>query len=538
MTIEIDQTICNGYLMKSLVAAGLAWLEHNRERVNQMNVFPVPDGDTGTNMVLTMQKGYESIAHIDEPSIGVVSKQLARGTLRGARGNSGVILSQLLAGFATVLDGSDEMDVHLFVQACQRGAEIAYQAVQEPVEGTILTVAREAAETLRDDAGDDLMSAFETLLTAARASLARTPDLLPELKRAGVRDSGGQGLVFILEGMHRAINGLPVHLSENHHSVTATTVLPASDDAYGYDVQFLMYDVRQPVPQIRADIEAIGWSALVVGDNEMVKVHVHVHDPGVPISYAIQNSAHIDDVVVENMQVQYEQRMVAHPVETSIAVIAVAPGEGMRAIFQQELGAVRVITGGQTMNPSTDDFLNAIRVTGGQKIILLPNNKNVVMAAQQAASMVPDREIEVVKTTSIPQGIAAMLAYLNAGVDDPVKVVAAAMADSAAQVITGEVTQATRNAHFDRVDIHQDDFIGILNGELVTASEDCETVIQDLLNRAGASYAELVTLYYGSDISETQAQAMVDTLQPVFPDQEFHIVYGGQPLYPFIVGVE
>jgi hypothetical protein len=541
------------------MGAGLAWLEYNQERVNQMNVFPVPDGDTGTNMRLTMHRAYEAIARNDEGHVGIVSADVAQGALRGARGNSGVILSQILKGFADGLRGHEVFDARQFAAACERAVEYAYKAVIEPVEGTILTVTRQGVDALsayvEKAEQSDLRKAFDVLVTGAREALSRTPDLLPILKQAGVLDSGGQGLVFILEGMSRLLHGQPVFMGERETGYYngknwQQALTPEDEEGYGYDVQFLMVGEKLDVPKIRADIDAMGWSTLVVGDPNLVKVHVHVHDPGQPLSYAIQSGAVIDDIVVENMQQQYqnyvEDRLGRedanehhHAREVDgIAVIAVASGEGMLSLFYDGLNAARVIAGGQTMNPSAEDFLAAIDSLPNEQIILLPNNKNVVMAAQQAASLARGKQIQVIATTTLPQGIAAMLAHMDAGDDASLDDVTRSMQSAARRIVTGEVTHATRDVELDGVDVKMGTAIGLLDGKLVTANEDVDQVVPDLVAKAGADETELVTLYYGEAVNPAHAQKLADRLAETFDGLQIDVVYGGQPLYPFIISIE
>lgn len=554
MVVEIKRQVCDGHFLKWLMAAGLAWLEHNQERVNQMNVFPVPDGDTGINMRLTMARAYQEIATYDDRNVGVVSEKIAFGALNGARGNSGVILSQLLRGFADTLRGHDVFDAELFVRACQHAVDMGYKAVVEPVEGTILTVAREAVVALESSAQTtrDLGNLLDELLEAARISLSNTPNLLPVLKKAGVVDSGGQGLVFILEGMARLVHGQPIDLVANSAGVThsedwQSALVPEDEEGYGYDVQFLMKGDALDVEQVRADIDAMGWSTLVVGDSRLIKVHVHVFDPGEPISYAIRSGASIDDVVVENMQEQYQHYVedrVSRETDTesdvdtdAIAVIAVASGAGLVKLFKNDLQAAYVIEGGQTMNPSAEDFLRAIEKTPQERIILLPNNKNIVMAAQQAASLA-HREVKVIPTVTIPEGIAAMLAYLDDRDEAEFDSLRDAMRDATAHITTLEVTTATRDASFDDITVREGQYIGLLNTRLVSVADDIDSVVHELLVKAGADEVELVTLYYGAGVSEAQTQNLTEKLLDDFPDLEFVVVAGGQPLYPYIISVE
>lgn len=554
MLVDVKRTVCNGSVFKWLMAAGTAWLEHNQQTVNQLNVFPVPDGDTGTNMLLTMRKAYGEVINLDEQHVGKMSSAVARGALMGARGNSGVILSQLLRGFAAELENYEMFDSELFAQALQNAVKSAYAAVIEPVEGTILTVAREAAEAVIAAAPrePDLVRLLETMLEAAKTSLKRTPDLLPILKKAGVVDSGGQGFVFIVEGMVRLLRGEPVNIAASNGVLTDTehwqdALVPEDEAGYGYDVQFLMHGENMNVDEIRAKIDAMGWSTLVVGDSRLIKVHVHVHDPGQPLSYAISTGAELDDLVVENMQRQYhkyvekrvehEQETAAHVQVEGVAVITVASGDGLHRLFVKDLGAAHVISGGQTMNPSTEDFIAAIRKLPNEEIILLPNNKNIIMAAQQAASMTTDRRVRVVPSRTIQQGIAAMFAYANMH-DSTFDELESEMADALNSIVSCDVTHATRDAEIDGVSVRAGQIIGLLNGKLVASGENYADVIRNLLVSGKAASHELITLYYGDQITDAEAHYLVETLTPEFPALELEVVSGGQPLYPYLISIE
>jgi uncharacterized protein len=553
MVVEIKRQVCDGHMLKWLFAAGLAWLEYNEKKVNTMNVFPVPDGDTGTNMLLTIKKAYEAIAHHDEANVGVVSEGIAKGALLGARGNSGVILSQLLKGFGEEVRGRDLLDLHLFAHACERGVELAYKAVNPPVEGTILTVAREASERLSAFAkgSSDLAEGFEILLTAGRESLFRTPELLPILKKAGVVDSGGMGLITILEGMSRLLNSEPVTMNINENSDLAErsdwqkSLEPEDEEGYGYDVQFLIHGEALNVAKIRADIEAMGWSTLVVGDETLVKVHVHVHDPGVPLSYAIRLGAAIDDIVVENMQMQYQGYVAKREAEEShiayvegVAVVAVASGEGMNHLLKEDLGVAVVISGGQTMNPSTEDFLSVIDRLPNDEIVLLPNNKNIILAAEQAAALARDKKVRVVPSRTIPQGISALVEYTNLRDSGKLDQIIEAMRDGIRNVVTCEVTTATRDVEINDVDVSEGQYIGLVDGQLRVAADTRDAAVQGVLEKARADEYELITLYYGDGVPETHAQALVERLQSLFGSQSFQLVYGGQPLYPYLISLE
>jgi hypothetical protein len=548
----------DGQLAKRLLGSGLAWLDRNKERVNQLNVFPVPDGDTGTNMYLTMRNAYSAIATLDDDHIGRVARALADGALRGARGNSGVILSQIWSGVAKALADQPVMTAPLLADACQSAVEMAYRAVERPVEGTILTVSRSMMEAViaRYQREPDLIALLKRMVFEGRRALRRTPDMLPILKSAGVVDSGGQGLVFIFEGMLRALCGRDV---ETDTIITAEqkwqdTLVPDDELGYGYDVQFLMRGDGLDIDQVRRDIAAMGWSTLVVGDNHLMKIHVHVHDPGEPISYAIKRGAHLDDIVVENMQQQYEQYVQTRSAHEAgdaggtgstvaaetVAVITVANGRGMQRLFAEELGAAYVIAGGQTMNPSTGDFLKAIDSLPNRDIILLPNNRNVILAAQQAAATADGKRVLIVPSITLPQGISAMVEYANLCADGSCALdeTAEAMTEALGHVITGEITTATRSVSLGEIEVRLGQYIGLIDDQLVTVGETMVEVARALLHKADAASYERVTLYYGADIREKEARALAETLETAFRKQEFELVDGGQALYPYIISVE
>ncbi len=545
----------DGQLAKRLIGSGLAWLESNKERVNQLNVFPVPDGDTGTNMWLTMRSAYAAIADMDDPHIGNLSSAVARGALLGARGNSGVILSQIWSGVARALDGQAVLTAPLLAAAAQSAVDMAYKSVEKPAEGTILTVCRGMMQSVIDryERQPDLIALLKRMVFAGRAALRRTPDLLPVLKKAGVVDSGGQGLVFIFEGMLRALCGRSVELNIEAPVVPTTwqdALVPDDDLGYGYDVQFLMRGSRTPIEEVRREISAMGWSALVVGDSSLIKVHVHVHDPGQPISYAISQGAHLDDVVVENMQHQYEQYVQARLDQENqtrhaapdIAVITVANGKGLHRIFSDELGAAYVISGGQSMNPSTGDFLKAIDALDSSSIILLPNNKNILMAAQQAADIVGGRRVWVVPSRTIPQGIAAMVEYSSVmSCETPPPTLERALENMNAglrHVITCEITSAVRDVELAGVSVKTGQWIGLIDDDLVISGDDMLDLMLGLLERAEARQCEHVTLYYGSDVREEDALLLAEALATQYSEQEFEVLHGGQALYPYIISIE
>lgn len=558
MVAEIKQSVIDGRLLKWMLAAGVSWLEHHKAKINNMNVFPVPDGDTGTNMVLTIRKAYQQIANTEDLHIGTISEQIARGALTGARGNSGTILSMLLRGFSHALKDKKEMDAQTFALACQSAVDYAYETVEsvmKPVEGTILTVAREAAEAIKDlpKTETDLKVMLKALIDAAYKSLENTPNLLPKLKEAGVVDSGGMGLVYILEGMKRFVDGEPVVLDSGAEVVNEDAphwedaLIPDDEEGYGYDVQFLMLGENLDVEQVRQDISNMGWSPLVDGDDRLIKVHIHVHNPADPLDYAIKMGVDLDDIVVENMQAQYLQYVQERnerehaekepKVINGVAVVTVARGDGLEDLFDQ-YGAAHVIIGGQTMNPSTEDFLNAIDDIPNEEIILMPNNGNVIMAAQQAAGMTLGKVVKVIPSKTVQQGIAALVAYMDANEAGDIDTVFNAMNEALSNVVSAEVTTAVRDVTFEGVAVAEGQFIGMLNGKLVASGEGLDEIILDLLDKANVDLYEICTLYYGDGLTEADADALVRKLEDTYSDLEYEVVYGGQPLYPYLISIE
>jgi hypothetical protein len=538
--------VADGQEFKEWVRAGLGWLQHHQEAINALNVFPVPDGDTGTNMVLTMQSAWNEVHKSPEREVGTIAHKVAHGALMGARGNSGVILSQIWRGMARSLDGKEVMTGEDLAAALEEGAQTAYKGVIRPVEGTILTVAREVAEAAAEAVrhSEDLIFILEQIVRRAQDAVARTPSLLPVLAEAGVVDAGGQGLYVILEGMLRYLRGESV--AEDLGFIRAvdlatTAPAPAEEEGYGYDVQFIIVGNGLDVEAIRRDIDAMGESALVVGDPSAVKVHVHVPDPGVPLSYAVKLGS-LRDVVVEDMQAQYQQFVMGReqpPVlrapmaATEIATVAVAAGEGLARVFQS-LGAAAVVHGGQTMNPSTEEILQAVESVPSNRVIILPNNKNIIMAAEQARDL-SEKSVVVVPTRTIPQGIAAILA-LNYQAD--LETNAQTMLEAAQEVQTGEVTTATRDVTLGGLSVHKGQVIGIHDGELCVAGETPEQVVEALIERMNPSDLEIITLYYGADVSAEEAETLVERLEEKYPDLEFEVIEGGQPHYFYIISAE
>ncbi|UCC89797.1 MAG: DAK2 domain-containing protein [Anaerolineales bacterium] len=534
--------LCGGQSLKLALLAARQWLEKHAAAVNALNVFPVPDGDTGTNMLLTMNAALAEIERSPDDSVSAIGHAVAHGALMGARGNSGVILSQIFRGFARSLDGQATLSAHGFAQAAQEACDTAYQGVVKPVEGTILTVAREAARAAREAAErtDDVTEVLAQVVETAKLTNALTPELLPVLKEAGVVDAGGQGLVYILEGTLRYIRGESVDADREMDAVVdLKSPLGAGEVGYGYDVQFLIKGDMLNVDEIRNTIDAMGESTLVVGDSHLVKVHVHVHDPGVPISYGVSQGA-IADVIVENMEEQYKEFVmgqakpsVATEELTDIATVCVVPGEGLRRVFES-LGASAIIYGGQTMNPSTQELLTAVESVDAATVLMLPNNSNIILAANQARDL-SNKHVVVVPTKTIPQGISAMLAF-NYQAD--VETNAERMSQAAGEIQTIEVTQAVRSTQINGIDVTQGDIIGLLNDRLVAAGQDYTSVVLDVLSQASTEEYEIATIYFGQDATPEEANTLADHIVQKYPDLEVEVHQGGQAHYRHILSLE
>ena len=536
--------------------AGMGWLERNVGGVNALNVFPVPDGDTGTNMFLTVRAAYTAAAEGgDAPgrTVGTVAERAAYGALMGARGNSGVILSQVFRGIAKALDGHATLDGPLLAAAFAEASAMAYKAVMKPVEGTLLTVSRGAAEAAAAaaQAGGDVRAVLDGALAGARATLARTPEMLPLLREAGVVDAGGQGYVIVLEGMRLHLAGRNVEAEalpeiapgqQVAFDLGAVQEQHGADD-YGYCTNFLITatpGTEMDYPTIRATLAGMGHSAVVVGDTRYLKAHIHTSDPGALLSYAVQFGA-LSQIKIDNMDAQVEALEGPAPATPAkqrepiagVSVVAVAAGAGLSEVLTG-LGAAAIVRGGQTMNPSTQELLDAINAAPTDQVIVLPNNGNVVLTAQQAADMAA-KQVRVVPTKSIPQGIAALSAF-TFGAD--VETNAAAMAAAATSARTGEVTRAVRDATIGGVAVKAGQVIGLMDDVLTVSGSERAAVTLDLLGAMGAERGELITLYTGADVSPDAVSAVQDAVQGRYPDAAVEVVAGGQPHYDFILSVE
>jgi len=540
----------DGQSLKRLVEAGLTWLRTNQQTVNALNVFPVPDGDTGTNMVLTMQSAYNEISELGHRSVDDMAAAVSQGALMGARGNSGVILSQLWRGFSRGLQGRDVLDGPVLVKAFAEARDTAYKGVVRPVEGTILTVAKDVATATEAGLGStqDPIEILEIAVRAADISVERTPDLLPVLKQAGVVDSGGKGLYFILEGMLRHIYGEPLDtplasvqpLSE----LDFESAMQEVEEGQDFEVVVDFYPQSElHLPTFYGKLEEMGTS-IQVGEGEgMYRMHIHVplENRYLPIDY-IMGLGTITKVAMENLVAQMDeidQKSKGDYFELTniepgqIAVVTVSPGPGLSRIFAS-LGVAAIVEGGQTMNPSTQEILAAFENLPTDKVIILPNNKNIVMAANQAKD-VTVKNVQVVPSRNIPQGLSAMLAF---NPDGEVETVAGKMVKSLDLVRAGEITVATRSVEIDGVKVEQGQVIALLDGKLVCASKTVEEGCLCLLEKANAKEHELITLIFGEDLNGTEANLISDRVRDAYPDQEVEVQDGGQPHYQFIISVE
>ncbi|MFQ6057859.1 MAG: DAK2 domain-containing protein [Anaerolineae bacterium] len=538
---------CDGQELKRLLEAGTAWLERNAKAINALNVFPVPDGDTGTNMLLTMQAALAEIADSPEHSASVIAHAVAHGSLMGARGNSGVILSQLLRGFARALDKKETFNGADFAVAMQEGSDTAYKGVIKPVEGTILTVGREAAEAAAVAAreSDDLLYVLERTVAAARESVARTPTLLDVLAEAGVVDAGGQGLFVILEGALRFLKGEPMEVvMPAEMAVAKVSPGPIHEEMqYGYCTEFILQGQNLNYEEVREKITAMGDSALVVGDDYLIRVHVHTFHPGQVLEYATSKGI-LRKIKIDNMQDQHrdflslpleEERKPPAPVEelSDIGIVAVAPGPGLSRVFES-LGASAIVPGGQTMNPSTEELLQAIESLTTDNVIVLPNNKNIILTAQQARELT-SKQVIIVPTKTVPQGISALLAF-NYQAD--LETNARSMERAMEHIQTAEITWAVRSAQVNGVEVAEGEIIGLLNGNLTASGHHVDEVALEMLRQMEASQYEIITVYFGQDVSQEQAEALAEKIQAAYPEQEVEVIDGGQPHYHYILSAE
>ena len=568
--------VIDAKMLAKMFLAGAKNLEHKKEWINELNVFPVPDGDTGTNMSMTILSAAKEVAAIAEPDMVSLSKAISSGSLRGARGNSGVILSQLFRGFTKVIREYDEINVAILASACDKAVETAYKAVMKPKEGTILTVAKGAARRATDlaMAGEkDLEVFIGEVIKEAEIVLAQTPDMLPVLKQAGVVDSGGQGLVEVLKGAYDAFLGKEMDVSLDFAPKTSAAAekgpMPSTIEAqanaeikFCYCTQFLImlnkpFNIKQEM-DFKEYLSSIGDSIVVVADDEIVKVHVHTNDPGLAMQKALRFGA-LTTIIIENMRLERDEKVsdmmerqmqstelpdkgapAVSNEETAAAVhketgfIAVSIGEGMNEIFRS-LGVDYIIEGGQTMNPSTEDMLNAIEKINADNIFIFPNNKNIILAANQAKQLPKDKNIIVIPTKTVPQGITAIINYVP---DISVEENEAVMAEEVQRVATGQVTYAVRDTMIDNQEIHQGDFMGIGDKGILAVGTDLQSVAFNMVQKMMSDEFELISIYYGDVITKEQAQRLADQVQAEYSGCDVELQFGGQPIYSYIISAE
>ncbi|NCU16241.1 DAK2 domain-containing protein [Pallidibacillus pasinlerensis] len=554
-------TVIDGNRFAEMIFHGANNLSRNAEYVDSLNVFPVPDGDTGTNMNLSIQSGAKEVRRNIQPHVGNVGKALSKGLLMGARGNSGVILSQLFRGFAKSIEDKEVLYVEDFVQALDAGVKTAYKAVMKPVEGTILTVAKDAAKKAVEIGSKtkDLTELMEEVVKEAKASLQRTPDLLPVLKEVGVVDSGGQGLVFVFEGFLANLKGVQLdeieapevsmeQLVKHEHHKSVQSFMDTEDIKFGYCTEFMVKfqeDKLKENPfsedEFRNALSEIGDSLLVIADDEVVKVHVHTEQPGNALNYG-QRFGELINLKIENMRMQHSNILEADKQASAPApakkrseygIITVAIGRGISELFKS-IGAQVVIEGGQTMNPSTEDIVKAIEEVNADKVFVLPNNKNIILAAEQARDLV-EQEVVVIPSRTVPQGLSALLAF-NPSSD--LKQNEEAMLEALSNVKTGQVTYAIRDTNIDGLTINKGDFMGIKEGDIVVSNTDLLSTTKELLNQLLDDESEILTIIKGEETTDEQVEEVVSYVEEHFEDVEVEVHDGKQPLYNFILSVE
>ena len=556
-------------LIRRAFLAGAAELESKKEWINELNVFPVPDGDTGTNMTLTIMTAAKDVAALDEPDLHTLCKAISSGSLRGARGNSGVILSQLLRGLTRGLDSEDQIDVKKIAASMERATETAYKAVMKPKEGTILTVARamseKAVELAEDaDSSSDILSFTETIIEAGDVALKNTPELLPVLKQAGVVDSGGQGLMCVMKGVLKGLTGksgafqfteTSFSTAPSGQGVVDTSALETSDIRFGYCTEFII-NLSEPLPEeeeqaFKAFLESIGDSIVCVASDELVKVHVHTNDPGLAIQKGLSYGP-LSRMKIDNMREEHNERLIRNASQIAAeekrkkeaekaaaerkpyGFISVSAGQGLSEIFR-EIGVDLVIEGGQTMNPSTEDILNGIKQLNADTVFVLPNNKNIILAAEQARDLTEDRKVYVVPTKNIPQGITAMVSFMP---DLEPEENLENMKEACESLQTAQITYAVRDTSIDGVSIHEGDMMAIGDHGILNVGKDLKGTVLEAVQKIADSDTELITLYYGADVKQEDAEALKEEIQEQFPDAEIEVNAGGQPVYYYFISAE
>lgn len=547
----------NAKMLAKMFLAGAKNLEVKKEWINELNVFPVPDGDTGTNMTLTIMSAAKEVVNLQDEDMMTICKAISSGSLRGARGNSGVILSQLFRGFTKTIREYEEIDIPTLATATEKAVESAYKAVMKPKEGTILTVAKgmaDKARELSEEGCDDMELYFRQIIEYGDEVLAKTPDMLPVLKQAGVVDSGGQGLMQVMKGAFDAFLGKEIDFTlEASKESTVKEGSASSVDQeikYGYCTEFIIllnktFNIKNEI-DFKEYLESIGDSIVVVADGDVVKVHVHTNDPGLAIQRALKYGA-LSNMKIDNMRLEHqekinkeqqmkeqEQKKKPEMPHKEVGFIAVSVGEGMSEIFKG-LGADYIIEGGQTMNPSTEDMLNAIDRVNADTIFILPNNKNIILAANQAKTMVEDKKIIVIPTKTVPQGITAIINYVP---DMDPEDNAATMECEIKNVLTGQVTYAVRDTMIDDKEIKQGDYMGIGDSGILSVGRDMEEVTFNMIKAMMHDDLELISIYYGSDVSEEAAEAVKAKVEETYPDCDVELQMGGQPIYYYVISME
>lgn len=541
---DLHREVIHGSHLKDMIISGANNLENNKALVNSLNVFPVPDGDTGTNMSLTMSSAVKEINKCNDLDVTLIADSAATGSLMGARGNSGVILSQIFRGFAKGLKNVKDIDSLALANALMEGSNTAYKAVMKPTEGTILTVIRESAEFGIKIAKStpNIATFLEKVIEKANETLNKTPEMLPILKQAGVVDAGGKGLIFILKGMHqRLVTGEIVQLSEAPSEETELDISkPIYDDdiVYGYCTEFFIKGRNLNPDDFKNKIVDFGDSMVVVGDENLIKVHIHTNNPGSVIEEALRFGS-LSKIKIDNMREQHQELLISEEEKAAnqemknYGVVAVAMGSGISRIFK-DLGADEIIEGGQTMNPSTEDILKSVDRINAENIIILPNNGNIIMAANQAKSL-SKKNIVVIPTKSIPQGISALMTLdCEKSVEENEK----KMNRAIKEVKTGLITYAVRDSNFDGVDIEEGNFLGITDGKISAVGEEITDVINKVMDAMVDEDSSLITIYYGNDVSEDDALKLEEDLKANYEDCDVELHYGGQPLYYYILSVE
>lgn len=542
------QKTINGALFRRMIIAGSKLLEINRAQIDALNVFPVPDGDTGTNMSLTFQSAVKEMNACKSNNMSDLADAVSKGALRGARGNSGVILSQIFRGICSTIKNSDDIDTKLYAKALKCGAEVAYSAVSKPKEGTMLTVARMISEHASDTYSKhkDFEEFMPELIQAGEVSLKMTPELLPVLKKAGVVDAGGMGLLTVYKGFYKALIGeevegsLPETLEENKESLNEhAELMNLGEIEFGYCTEFFIINLKKKttiadIDKLKEKLMDLGDSVIVIGDLEMVKVHVHTNEPGIALTHALE-LGELEKLKIENMLEQNRTLVAKYESEKKeLGMLAICSGDGIAEIFK-DLMVDKIIEGGQTMNPSASDIADAVQRINAEHVFVFPNNKNIILAAEQAKALVEKKTIHVIPTKNIPQGFAAALAFNPESKADENTT---NMLHAFDNIIAGQVTYAVRNTNIDGFELKKGDIIGLDNKTILAKGEECDDVTISLIKSLKQNYHDIITLYYGSDVKEEDATELVKKVQEAYPECDVDLHYGGQPIYYYLVSLE